>query len=337
MTRPAAAPRSMVRLFAVYAVISLVPVLLLGLALSISYRHEAQRRGLAEGRSEAALVAQTAVEPQLQGQPLTAWISPAEKDGLQHIVDQAGSHILRLRVRDLRGRVVFAGDQRGASSAPDDEALDAAEGAVVAKLTHLNSDTGDEAAKGIAAVEVYRPLSARRHRVGVLELYLPYRPIQDDVTTGLGMLQRNLALGLGLLYVALFVITGSVSRRLRRQVAINAFLAEHDMLTDLPNRTLFHRRAEQALGDGRPTAIAIVDLDRFKEVNDTLGHHNGDHLLGELASRLAANTRPEDTVARLGGDEFGVVLRGVTDAAEALSRVRSLIDQEVEVSGLPVS
>ena len=70
MTRPAAAPRSMVRLFAVYAVISLVPVLVLGLVLASSYRHEAKRRGLAEGRSEAALLARTAVQPQLDGNPL---------------------------------------------------------------------------------------------------------------------------------------------------------------------------------------------------------------------------------------------------------------------------
>ena len=233
--------------------------------------------------------------------------------------------------------MVFSDDNSGFSAKPDDEAIEAAGGEAVASLTHVNADSNDAGAKGKAAVEVYRLLKTGDEKIGVLEIYLPYKPIKDDVTRGMGILQRNLALGLGLLYVALFVITASVSRRLRRQVALNAFLAEHDMLTDLPNRTLFHRRAEQAVADGRPTAIAIVDLDRFKEVNDTLGHQNGDLLLGELARRLADNTRPEDTVARLGGDEFGVILRGVTDAAEALARVRTLIDQEVDVSGLPVS
>ena len=75
------------------------------------------------------------------------------------------------------------------------------------------------------------------------------------------------------------------------ELKANTYLAEHDPLTDLPNRALFLRRAEAALvasqRSGQPTAIAIVDLDRFKEVNDTLGHHNGDHLLTELAGRLA--------------------------------------------------
>jgi diguanylate cyclase (GGDEF)-like protein len=123
-------------------------------------------------------------------------------------------------------------------------------------------------------------------------------------------------------------------------VAFNAFLAEHDNLTDLPNRTLFHRRAASALKRARhkePMAIAIIDLDRFKDVNDTLGHHNGDRLLTELARRLDLNTRPEDTVARLGGDEFGVILTAVTDPEDALWRLRDIIDREVEVSGLPLS
>src|SRR5581483_585614 len=70
---------------------------------------------------------------------------------------------------------------------------------------------------------------------------------------------------------------------------------------------------------------------------DTLGHHNGDRLLTELARRLDVNTRPEDTVARLGGDEFGVILTGVTDPEEALWRLRDIIDREVDVSGLPLT
>src|SRR5581483_2968395 len=83
--------------------------------------------------------------------------------------------------------------------------------------------------------------------------------------------------------------------------------------------------------------IAIIDLDRFKEVNDTLGHHNGDQLLIELAHRLADHCRSVDTIARLGGDEFGVILRDLTEPADALAEFRTVIDGEVEVSGLPLS
>jgi diguanylate cyclase (GGDEF)-like protein len=131
-----------------------------------------------------------------------------------------------------------------------------------------------------------------------------------------------------------------VSRGLRRQVALNAFLAEHDALTGLPNRELFLERAKAAVERARPykpCAIAIFDLDRFKEVNDTLGHHNGDLLLLELARRLQAAVGPNDTVARLGGDEFGVVLSSVDNPAAFLANMRTVIDREVEVCGLPLS
>jgi diguanylate cyclase (GGDEF)-like protein len=251
--------------------------------------------------------------------------------------------ILRLRLRDLAGNLVYADSGSSRDRKPEDEALDAAHGEVVADVTRLNSDPGDVGKIGPAAVEVYLPLTAGEfgRRVGVLEIYLPYAPISADVTAGLGMLYRDLILGLAGLYVALFAISLSVSRRLRQQLKVNTYLAEHDALTDLPNRTLFLRRAGEAVAAARrggpPMAIAIVDLDRFKEVNDTLGHHNGDHLLTELAQRLGTYMRPTDTVARLGGDEFGIILREVSDPAEVLWRIRAVIEFEVSVSGLPLS
>jgi diguanylate cyclase (GGDEF)-like protein len=334
-----------VRLFAIYAVISLVPVLVLGLVLARSLRGEARQRGLAEGRSEAALVAQTAVSPLLDGRPLSRGVTAAEQTQLHRLAAQSiGEHtLLRLRVRDLAGQVVFSDDGSGFKAKPEDETLKAASGLVVARLTRLNTDSNDQGRKGVSTVEIYMPLTAGTppHRVGVLELYLPYAPISRDVTAGLHGLYVDLALGLAMLYVALFAITWSVSRGLRREVELNAFLAEHDVLTDLPNRMLFHRRAAAAVALGarrsEPVAIAIIDLDHFKDINDTLGHHNGDRLLAELAGRVAANTRPGDTLARLGGDEFGLVLRDAAGAEKALHRLREIIDDEVEVSGLPLS
>jgi diguanylate cyclase (GGDEF)-like protein len=335
----------MLRMVATYAAISLVPVIVLGLALSWSYRSEARQRGIAEGRSEALLVARTAVEPRLNGRPLSLGLTPAEKASMQTLVGSAvrDHDILRLRLRDLAGNLVYADSGSSRDRKPEDEALDAAHGEVVADVTRLNSDPGDVGKIGPAAVEVYLPLTAGEfgRRVGVLEIYLPYAPISADVTAGLGMLYRDLILGLAGLYVALFAISLSVSRRLRQQLKVNTYLAEHDALTDLPNRTLFLRRAGEAVAAARrggpPMAIAIVDLDRFKEVNDTLGHHNGDHLLTELAQRLGTYMRPTDTVARLGGDEFGIILREVSDPAEVLWRIRAVIEFEVSVSGLPLS
>ncbi|HEY4450325.1 MAG TPA: bifunctional diguanylate cyclase/phosphodiesterase [Solirubrobacteraceae bacterium] len=333
------------RLFVVYGAISVVPVLALGLVLAYSLRSEAREHGLAQGRSEAALVGETGVEPLLEDRPLSLGIGARERAGLKRLVARAvGQHeVLRLRVRDLRGQVVFSDDGSGFGEAPESVALDAAGGSTVARLTHLNADSNDHGRAGAATVEVYLPLHAGvpARTVGVLELYLPYAPIGRDIAAGMAGLYRDLAIGLAGLYLALFAITWSVSRGLRREVARNAFLAEHDVLTELPNRTLFHRRAKAALVDAvrhrRPVAIAIVDLDRFKDINDTLGHHNGDLLLSELASRVAANMRGHDTVARLGGDEFGLILRDAAAAEGALWRLREIINGEVEVSGLPLS
>jgi diguanylate cyclase (GGDEF)-like protein/PAS domain S-box-containing protein len=99
--------------------------------------------------------------------------------------------------------------------------------------------------------------------------------------------------------------------------------ALHDALTGLPNRVLFLDRLEHAMrrdsrhGAAESTAVLFLDLDRFKIVNDSLGHLVGDHLLVEVARRLEGALRPGDTVARLGGDEFTVLLEDLTDHAEA--------------------
>ncbi len=328
-----------------YAAITLVPVVALGAVLAISFRSDANRRGLAEGRSEATLIAQTAVEPQLDGRPLSQGLSAAERVALSRLVARAvgGRDVLRLRLRDLAGIVVFSDDGSGFAAKPEDEALEAARGTPVTRLTRLNADNNDRGRSGVAAVEVYLPLTVGQpaRGVGVLEIYLPYAPIARDVTAGLHSLYLNLALGLTALYLLLFAITVSVSRGLRREVAINAFLAHHDILTDLPNRALFLSRSKAAVARAarlrQPMAIAIVDLDHFRDINDSLGHQSGDQLLTELARRVSAAMRSGDTLARLGGDEFGLILRDVADPEQALLRVRDVIEREIEVSGLPVS
>jgi diguanylate cyclase (GGDEF)-like protein len=341
---------STVGLFAVFAVIMLVPVVVLGLVLATSYRREADRRGLAQGQSEAVLMAQTAVEPILDGRPLSQGLNPSETADMQRLVRTAvrSGDVLRLRLRDLEGNVVYSDDGSGlhkqtGDDDDHDEALEAAHGVTVARVTRLNGDSDDSGPLGPVSVEVYLPLVAGSpvHRVGVLEVYLPYTPIRTDVDAGIDSLYRNLSIGLAVLYVLLFGISFAVGRKLRRQVKVNAYMAEHDALTNLPNRVLFHRRVQEALRRGRETAqsttIAIIDLDRFREVNDTLGHYNGDRLLTALSDRMAAHLRGLDALARLGGDEFGIVLVGVSEPEEILTRLRQVIEHEVEISGLPLT
>jgi diguanylate cyclase (GGDEF)-like protein/PAS domain S-box-containing protein len=106
------------------------------------------------------------------------------------------------------------------------------------------------------------------------------------------------------------------------------FLAEHDVLTELPNRALFAKRLGQALTglQGRQrVAVLFIDLDRFKNINDSVGHHIGDGLLRSVSRRLLEAVRVDDTVSRLGGDEFNVILNNVADATE----VARIVDERL--------
>jgi len=123
-------------------------------------------------------------------------------------------------------------------------------------------------------------------------------------------------------------------------------LAHHDPLTGLPNRMLLRDRVTQALATaarrGEKVALMFIDLDRFKEVNDTLGHAVGDSLLCHVASQFRQLLREEDTVCRQGGDEFAIVLTDVdspANAAQAVERVMTLSNQRATISGhdLPMS
>lgn len=141
-----------------------------------------------------------------------------------------------------------------------------------------------------------------------------------------------------------------LAQRLRgsRATAIAALkdaehLALYDTLTDLPNRVLFNDRIGQALAvarrDGTGLALLLMDLDRFKEVNDTFGHHVGDLLLREVGPHLRSELRPGDTLARLGGDEFGVLLPATTPAVAATvaGRLLRAVERPFEIQGQPLT
>src|SRR3954454_14370801 len=335
------------RLFVIYALVSVVPVLLLGACLLALTHRQANVRGLSEGASEANLVARSSIAPQLGQHPLSEGLTAAETGALRRITNLSArsGDVLRLRVRDLAGRVVFSPDGIGLGTI-DDDALEVVEGSTISELTWLDADEHEDAAsRGPRVVEVYTPLwSAQSNQmVGVLEVYLPYAPIQADIASGEKWLGGTLIAGLLILWAALLGVSASLSRRLRQQAAANASLAQHDSLTGMPNRAQFTDRAECAIAqatEDRPSAIAVIDLDRFKEVNDTLGHANGDRLLVALADRLAGAVRDVDTLARLGGGEVGVVLARIhrpSEAVEVLTRIRASLTEPLVIDGLPLT
>lgn len=119
--------------------------------------------------------------------------------------------------------------------------------------------------------------------------------------------------------------------------------ATHDGLTGLPNRVLFRDRVLQAIRnakrDKHKLSILMLDLDRFKEINDTMGHYNGDRLIKQVAMRLESLTRESDTLARLGGDEFGILLQsihGEEDVGTVAAKIHNALRPPFTIDGLDI-
>jgi diguanylate cyclase (GGDEF)-like protein/PAS domain S-box-containing protein len=133
----------------------------------------------------------------------------------------------------------------------------------------------------------------------------------------------------------LIAVIEDVTERKKAEQRI-AFLAHHDALTGLANRAAFAQKIEEAAARrrrrGEPFTVLLLDLDRFKQVNDTLGHPAGDSLLTDVATRLKSLLRETDVLARLGGDEFAIIQAGEANQREAAS---SLADRIIEAVGKP--
>jgi diguanylate cyclase (GGDEF)-like protein len=333
----ASAPPRLVRRFALYAGVALVVAAVSAFFFVRRYSTEHAEQ---TAMDHTSFIAAAVLPDQLR---LADFAQPAqgqrraELDRLarRELLSQG---VLRVKLYNRRGEVVYSSDHELIGSYPPqvDELSEALSGASVGDVTSLDAEGGG--GPGTTVLESYAPVRIGGGIVGAFELYGDYAPIAHDARTIFLPLAAGIFLVLLGLYFSFFPILRRVTRTLRRQVEEIEHKAYHDGLTDLPNRTAFNDRAEAAVRDARARharlAVIVIDLDRFKEINDTLGHDSGDRLLRALAASLPAQMREGDTVARLGGDEFGILSLDISDASAVLAlaeRVRAVLAQPQEI------
>jgi diguanylate cyclase len=329
------------RLFALYVLASLIPISVIGAVAVRGDSNAGAEFGRDWGRAQSAVIEEMTIAPALRGADLSLGLNKAERGRLQSATDLAifNGTVSHLRLRSFKGTVEFSDDGSVAGSVPAD---DPAFRAAAAGRTDVSLIPGTRSSPSL--VRVLQPViaAANGHATGVLEVYLPYDAIATKVAAETRTEIIRLALSLVGLFTLLALVSWWTTRTLRQNAATHEYESLHDSLTGLPNRELFRQTAEEALDRGRRGehgAVVLLDLDHFKEVNDTFGHHAGDELLRVVGRRLRGSLRTDDLVARLGGDEFAMVLPrgGGREATMALlNRIQDELSREVVLEGVPL-
>ncbi|MBU2887602.1 EAL domain-containing protein [Gilvimarinus agarilyticus] len=239
-----------------------------------------------------------------------------------------------IAVKDLNGNVVMASDHYKQLAHIEDDSLVGKNALDIYPESLVESLTTMEA----AALDNSRPYETELdllHKDGTLHTYLMVKfPLSDCNEEVFGVC----------------TICTDVSDRkmaesaLREQQSRLNYMAFHDSLTALPNRSLFYDRINngvaRATRSGGKLALMLLDVDRFKNINDSLGHDSGDLLLKAIAGRLSEGVREMDTVARLGGDEFVVLLEGIQDLDDVrfvANKLLAHVSRPMEIAGHDIS
>jgi diguanylate cyclase (GGDEF)-like protein len=266
----------------------------------------------------------------------------ARTDHILRDATEAGD-IYRFKLRDKTGHAVFSSERKNRRSGPtvtDDQQKQIA-ASILSGVMYTNTDAGKSSENPAYFAECYLPIKHNGAVIGVLEVYL-------DQTADHTLYQRSFFLMESIMSVAVLLAGGipgfMVYRKMREHRKAQAealFLAQHDNLTGLANRKMLAEAAHRALAWNRRNksyvAALVLDLDRFKEINDTFGHNVGDEVLQIVATRLKSAVRAEDMVARFGGDEFVVLQVGMTqpDGATYLAtRLLEALAEPYEIDGL---
>ncbi|MEA2443187.1 MAG: diguanylate cyclase, partial [Thermoleophilales bacterium] len=322
-----------------FGVVSLVPILVLGLVVAQSMRGSIRHRALDRAKQEAVTVAKLAIEPQLSAADLERGVPGEKRTRIDTALSEGslGRRIVQVSVRNPAGKVVYSTTARtiGRIAPPTLQSKVALDGGV------SSGPQPDGQGGKIVATTIPVRLPDQVAPAGVTSIWTDYSPVAKTVADDSRTTLAILVVGLSALWALLLCVTAAASQRLRKQAADREVQALSDALTGLPNRTMFHDLVTRTiLGAQRKkklAAVMLMDLDRFKEVNDTLGHHNGDLLLQRIAQRLQGVLRDGETIARLGGDEFAVLIPDVPDrqaCVHVAKRLLKTLEEPVVVGGL---
>ncbi|MCW2699204.1 MAG: putative signaling protein [Blastococcus sp.] len=349
-------------LLARFGVISLLLTIAVGMVLASVLSTAVAERAREQAEWTAIVTVRLGLQPQLTPGDLANGFDGTRLAAVDAAVDaarnnlQGGGELDDLDPVELnifnRDRTIVYSDENDkiGSVSESDELDDVLSGEVVSGFSHSDDDgTGSEDGERVF-LEVYVPVqyAGSASPDGAMELYLPYAPVAAAVATDVRTLTITLVVGLAIFYGVVFRLIASASRRLQRQTEALRSSAErdrhqstHDSLTGLPNWVLLRDRLAQSLSAASRTSgevsLLLIDLDRFKEINDTLGHTYGDKLLCQVGPRLQSVLRDGDTVARLGGDEFAVLLPSVQGEEEARAiaeRLSEALHRAFDVDGV---
>ncbi len=338
-------------LVVVFGVVSLLAMTVVAGVLHTALRGMIEERAVSEAIRAGEFAAHVGLRPVLPDELIGAKLDEDARRRVDEAVASGlGNGVLtRVKVFDREGLILYSDnpDVIGTRRPTDDPFWRRLVDDDLAGHKFADTDRGDHAGERHLGqlMEVFVPLHDEPGQVvGVAELYVPFDRVQAGIVADTTRLVVLLVGGLAFLWLVLFRLVQVVSRQLRRELERNEYQALHDALTGLPNRTLLFDRVDRAISEadrhGTQVGVLLLDLDRFKEVNDTLGHHNGDRLLVEVASRLRGVLRSADTLVRLGGDEFAVLVPDVDGDADVGALARRLVEvlkRPVDIDGLSVA
>ena len=313
---------------------SLLPIIAIGVVITFFLNDLIDQRAFGEARRSARLVSEVAVVQLLAGEDLADGIDPKRRNELMRALEDkrlADIRVAELQIWGADNLLLFSSEAR--LNRPSPHEFLAIEEALAGETRPIRGENYE--------LTVFTPLTSGQAVYGVVQVKIPYQHLVTAARSDLWSLYLVLLGGLAILFGSLYRLFASASKTLQRRAEEKEHQALHDVLTGLPNRALFQDRSETALKIGsrerHGVSVMIMDLDRFKEINDTLGHQSGDIVLKEAARRLLSTVRESDTIARLGGDEFAVLLPNVPDPAVSLNvadKIRHALNQPFIVHGL---